>query len=64
MKIYFPLHFICDNDICFWIIKGTEFDAVELYMSFQNGDWTINDYTCNCSVYHIILTTIGTFSDM
>jgi hypothetical protein len=28
MKIYFPLHSISGNDICFWIIKGTEFDAV------------------------------------
>jgi hypothetical protein len=29
----------------YWIIKGNEFDAVGLYMSFQNGDWTINDWT-------------------
>ncbi len=26
----------------YWIIKGNEFDAVGLYMSFQNGDWTIS----------------------
>jgi hypothetical protein len=45
MKIYFPLHFICSNDICFWIIRGTEFDVVGLYLSFQNGVWTINDWT-------------------
>ncbi len=29
--------------LSYWIIKGNEFDTVGLYMSFQNGDWTIND---------------------
>ncbi len=46
MKIHFPLHFISGNDICFWIIKGSEFYAVGLYMSFQNGVWTISEFWC------------------
>jgi hypothetical protein len=39
--MFLTLHFNCGNDT----YKGNEFDAVGLYMSFQNGVWTINDWT-------------------
>jgi hypothetical protein len=49
LEIFLPLDFqswqSCYTANFYWIIKGNEFDAVGLYMSFQNGDWTINDWT-------------------
>jgi hypothetical protein len=39
--------------ICYWIIKGNEFDAVGLYMSFQNGVRTIS--VCTISEFWCII---------
>jgi hypothetical protein len=44
LPLIFQIWQLCVTDRCYWIVKGGEFHACGFYVSFQNGEWILDQW--------------------